>query len=133
MARTQANWIKYRDVVINYNHDFNNRQRLLRTRLIIEDNRTDILTPVPDAFTARIQAEVRPRSVAGKPKDLTPRNVNTCFVVNGSEVNRNLINPYHSGDSNHNLLIKQVRDNFSFVTFGIQGETWNSNIEGILT
>lgn len=132
MSRTQTNWIKYKDVVIKYDHDFRGKQRLLRTRIVMEDGKNNVTTPYPPLFNDRVQQNVKSRSVAKRPNNFTPRNISFCFIANNSEVTRNLINPYNASDLNHNLIIKEVRDNFNFSTFGVQGESYDSTVEGIL-
>lgn len=132
MSRTRTNWIRYKDVVVKYDHDFKSRQRLLNTRLITEDLRNEITTPYPPLFNNRVQQNVRYRSVANRPKNFAPRNISFCFISNNLEVTRNLINPYNASDPKHNLIVKEVRDNFNFATFGIQGESYDSTVEGIL-
>ncbi|WP_107666496.1 hypothetical protein [Cyanothece sp. BG0011] len=132
MSRTKTNWIRYKDVIIKYDHDFQSKQRLLRTRLIIEDGKNNVVTPYPPLFNDRVQQDVRPRSIAKRPNNFVPRNISFCFISNNLEVTRNLINPYSASDFNHNLIIKEVRDNFDFATFGIQGESYDSTVEGIL-
>ena len=132
MVRTQSNWLRYQDLVILYDHDFLDRQRLLRTRRIIEDGVSNIITPTPDRLNSRILQEVRSRSVAARPKEFEPRKIKSCFEANNKEVIRNLINPFTANDENHNPLIKQVRDNFNVKSLSIEGEQFTSNVEGIL-
>lgn len=132
MTRTKTNWIKYRDLVLLYDHDFVDRQRLLRARQIIEDRNTNILTPNPSVLNNRIQSNIRPRSVVGKPRGFEPRRVKTCFESNNKEVERTLINPYSANDENHNVLIKQVRDDFNPKTLSIDGESYSVDVKQIL-
>lgn len=124
-------YVRYDDKVLEYDYDLLSRKALLRIKLIVEDSQGNITTPITPSYQARFKTDVNER-VPARPKQLSPRQLDLCFVKNNKEVHRTVYNPYKPNTFEHKQLIREIINLPRVETVKYKGEVYTSDYEILL-
>lgn len=101
---------KYRDILIQYDLDYDRRATIVRQREYYEGA---AITPIPSLLQARV---VQPQDLSKKvprSRQFKPRNVAACFenpaTASGASTRRVVV-PYRPTDGDHKNLVVQILD-----------------------
>jgi hypothetical protein len=125
----RSDYKKYQDMGLLYDHD-NGNQRLIRIRIINEPLPS---TPIPSSLVNRFVTDVKVKSIAKKPDNLTFRKFNLCYYVDNKEFSRSVISPFNTFMDNRTLYNELISGNYGFLTIEYNGEQIISNFNELMS
>ncbi|MGL5874014.1 MAG: hypothetical protein ACRC2R_16870 [Xenococcaceae cyanobacterium] len=126
-VKTQKTYVKRKKYLLRYDLDLLSKQALIEIFLIIEDDTTNIVTPVTPLYQARFE----PYSRTAK-RNFKPRELDCCFVANNVGVRRTVYIPYLPGSINHKAQTREYSLLEAIATLTYKGESHVSNYESFV-